>query len=52
MIQSFNYMIRPELVIPSKPHKHITYKKIHKKDYRQVSFDISNNKIYLYDTHK
>ena len=46
-MKSFNHIIRPEIVIPSKPHKHITYKK----DYRQVSFDMSNNKIYFYHTH-
>jgi len=48
-MKTFTYIIRPELIIPSKPHKHIIYKKEYKKDDRQVSFDISNNKIYVYD---
>lgn len=48
-MKSFNNIIRPELIIPSKPHKHIIYKKDDKKDDKQVSFDISNNKIYIYD---
>ena len=47
-MKTFTYIIRPEVIIPSKRHTHITYKK----DDRQVSFDISNNKVYLYDTHK
>jgi hypothetical protein len=47
-MKTFTYIIRPELIIPSKRHTHITYKK----DYRQVSFDISNNKIYIYDKDK
>jgi len=48
-MKTFTYIIRPELIIPSKPHKHITYKKYYKKPDRQVSFDISNNKVYVYD---
>lgn len=47
-MKSFTHIFRPELIIPSKPHKRIIYKK----NNRQVSFDISNNKVYLYDTHK
>jgi hypothetical protein len=47
-MKTFAYIIRPELIIPSKRHRHITYKK----DNRQVSFDISNNKIYIYNKDK
>ena len=44
MMNAFHHIIRPQIVIPSKPQKHITYKK----DDRQVSFDMSNNKVYVY----
>lgn len=46
--KAFTYLIRPELIIPLKPQKHISYKK----NNRQVSFDISNNKIYIYEKGK
>lgn len=45
MIKAFNHIIHPELIIPSRRHKHITYKK----NDRQVSIDTTKNQVHVYE---
>ena len=45
MMKAFTHIIHPELIVPSRRHKHNNYKK----NNRQVSIDTTKNQVYIYD---